>query len=301
MEELYLNKAPMVFGGEPGGGEDLGFRVIGVPFDSTSSYIPGARFGPSAIREASASLEFYSFRSEVDLDRYSVEDLGDVAVVHGNAEETVKRVRTVVEGVAVKGLRPVVLGGEHTVSIGSLQALGQAHPDMVVVVLDAHLDLREEYLGYRYSHASTMRRIGERLGFTRLYYLGVRAASGEEVAYARQKGVSFITPAQLRRLGPREVLRRLQRFVEGRPFYISVDMDVFDPAYAPGVGTPEPDGLEPWLVLDLVSTLAGLEGFVGMDVVETNPLADAGRTTATLAARLVVEALAGYAKNLAGR
>lgn len=298
MEELYLNRAPMVFGGEPGGGEDLGFRVLGVPFDSTASYVPGARFGPSAVREASASLEFYSFRSDVDLDRYSIPDLGDVAAVHGDAEETVKRVRTVVEGLASKGFRPVVLGGEHTVSIGSIQALGQAHHDLAVLVLDAHLDLREDYLGYRYSHASAMRRVGERLGFSHLYYLGVRAASSEEVSFARQRGISFITPAQLRRLGLREVLRRLQRFVEEKPFYISIDMDVFDPAYAPGVGTPEPDGLEPWLVLDLVTTLTRSEGFVGMDVVETNPLADPGRATAALAARLVLEALAGYAKHL---
>ncbi len=297
MEELYLNRTPMVFGGEPGGGEDLGFRVIGVPFDSTASYVPGARFGPSAVREASASLEFYSFRSDVDLDRYRIPDLGDVAVVHGDAEETVKRVRAVVEGLASKGLKPAVLGGEHTVSIGSIQALGQTHHDLAVLVLDAHLDLRENYLGYRYSHASAMRRVGERLGFSRLYYLGVRAASGEEVSFARQRGIPFITPAQLRRLGLREVLRRLQRFVEGRPFYISIDMDVFDPAYAPGVGTPEPDGLEPWLVLDLISTLTRSEGFVGMDVVETNPLVDPGRATAALAARLVLEALAGYAKH----
>lgn len=257
--------------------------IVGVPLDLTGSFRPGTRGGPAAIRSMSYCLEEYSLDLERDLRDVPFHDLGDVALPPGDVEEALRRIREAVARLCKEGKIPFLLGGEHLITLPAVQAVAACYPSLALVHIDAHADLRTEYLGARLSHATVMRRVGEFLGPRNIYHFGIRSADGAETKAARESG-AFYT---------HRVLPGLERTVAAlgdRPVYVSLDIDVVDPAFAPGVGTPEPAGVPPQEVLAAVRILGNLR-VVGWDVVEVNPVYDPAGITALLAAKIVREAL----------
>ena len=294
------SRDPLVFGGVDYPFETSHVLVIGVPFEATTSYKPGTRFGPEAIRRAAANIEFYSARAGIDVEEVAIHDAGDVPV-SSLVRETLARVEEAAAAAArYAGDRlPVFLGGEHTITYGVVRGLRRSlGGDICLAVVDAHLDLREEYLGDPYSHACVMRRVAEE-GLALPAYYGVRAYTRQELLYAREKGMLLLGPLEPGRRAGEALASRL---LDGRcrHLHISVDMDGYDPAYAPGVGNPEPEGLTPTQVFDMLHTLvarsldAGLT--LSLDVVETSPVNDCNDITSVLAAKTVVETVAAWWK-----
>lgn len=258
--------------------------LIGVPYDRTQSFRRGAAAGPRAVREASWSLETYSPVLGVDMLEAGVRDLGDLDVADLDPPAMVRRVQEAVAGLD-PGVVPVLLGGDHTATVGAVGAVAARFPQLRAVVLDAHLDLRHQYEGSPWSHACTVRRLWEALGDARVVLLGVRSGLKEEWEFARRHcrwvGGSLALPEA--------VLVELR----GYPVYLSVDLDVADPAYAPGVGNPEPGGPALSEVLQALYLLRGLS-VVGMDLVEVAPGLDPSGATAVAAAKLVREMVLAF-------
>ena len=263
--------------------EQARYVLVGVPMDHTTSFRPGTREGPARIRQASDGLESYSPRWQADLADGRVADAGDLQLPWGDVSGSLELIRRCVSELAGEGRRVILLGGEHLLTLGALQALAPRYPELRVVQLDAHLDLRDEYLGQRLSHATVMRRAGELVGLERIAGLGVRSGAQEE----------WLLRARTRPVGEGgllEQVRQILPWLQGHPFYLSVDIDVADPAFAPGTGTPEPGGVSSAELLEAVGLLAACDP-VAMDVVEVCPPRDPSDVTALLAAKLVREAV----------
>ena len=256
--------------------------LIGVPFDGTTSFVPGTRFGPARIREVSVGLETYSPVLDRCLDDVKLADLGDLELPFGNVTEALEMIEAACRSIVAAGAKPFVIGGEHLVTLPAVRACHSRYKDLAVVQFDAHADLREEYLGEHDSHATVMRRIGEVIGSDNVYQLGIRSGTREEFAFGR----AFSPVFQEDVLGG---VRRIKEELVGRPVYVTVDIDVVDPGFAPGTGTPEPGGCRPQEILQALWSLEGLD-VIGFDVVEVNPLVDSGVITSMLAAKLIREA-----------
>ncbi|MGI6557456.1 MAG: agmatinase [Limnochordia bacterium] len=256
--------------------------LLGVPLDQTTSFRPGARFAPERIREVSEALEEYSPALDRGLDEISFEDLGDLILPFGDLEESLRRIEEAAADLAGQGRLPLVLGGEHLISLPILRGMIRFYPDLVFLQFDAHADLRDEYLGQTDSHATVVRQIVDLIGGERVYQFGIRSGTREEFAFGRANTRFFPGGVD----GLASVLEELA----GRPLYLSIDIDVLDPAFAPGTGTPEAGGIGS---RELLQALYGLKGLrlVGMDIVEVCPPADPGDITSLLAAKLVREAL----------
>ncbi|MEM2942604.1 MAG: agmatinase [Candidatus Bathyarchaeia archaeon] len=267
--------------------EQARFVILGFPYDRTSTYRRGSALAPTAIREASVNIETFSLRSNVDVEDIAICDVGDLDVVDDLAE-TLRRLEASVRDVQGAGKIPVLIGGEHTLTYGAVRGLGG---DVAVVDFDAHLDLRDEYLGSRLSHTTHMRRLAEEIGPERIVEVGTRAISKSELEYARDVGVYFCSTLEIRRHGAEKVSALVaQRLSKFRKRYITIDMDVLDPAYAPGVGNPEGDGLEIGTLIDILTKVAA-DGVAGLDLVEVCPGCDTG-VTAAQAVKVLFEALA---------
>ena len=271
--------------------------VVGVPFDTATSYRPGARFGPEAIRSASTLLRPYHPALDVDVfDRLSVVDWGDLEVTPGNAERTAQQIDLAMGPLLGAGTKPIVLGGDHSISLGLLRAQAARHGPMALVLLDAHADTWHQYYGERYFHGTPFRRaVEEGLLLTEGSLLaGMRGPlyGRDDLESARQLGFELIEGEDLRRLAPEEYAARVRERIGNAPAYFSFDIDVVDPAFAPGTGTPEVAGLTPHEALAFIRALAGID-FGGFDVVEVSPPYDGpGQTTALLAASIAYEFLA---------
>jgi agmatinase len=279
---------------EPAG---VDVAVVGVPFDTATSYRPGARFGPEAIRAASTLLRPYHPALDVDVFAdQSVVDWGDLPVTPGNAERTLDQVATGVGDLLRAGIVPVVLGGDHSVVLGELRAHAAAHGPAALVLLDAHADTWDSYYGERYFHGTAFRRAVEE-GLVlpdRSVLAGMRGPlyAPEDLESARALGFELIPGDELRAMSADDYGARVRARVGDAPAYLSFDIDVVDPAFAPATGTPEVAGLTAQEALAFVRSLAGMS-FNGFDVVEVAPAYDtAGQTTALLAASVAYEFLA---------
>lgn len=253
--------------------------IVGVPYDATSSFRKGSRWGPAAIRHASDSIETYSPLLDRDLEDVPFVDGGDLDLEGLEPAAMVRAVRRHLG----PGL-PFLLGGEHTITLGAVQALAPRHHDLAVVQWDAHTDLRATYEGREIGHATVMRRILD--GGVPLVQLGIRAGTREEFALARDRSLHTSRGVSL----PDPLLEALR----ARPLYLSVDVDVLDPSVAPGTGNPEPDGASYAELLEGLRSLSGHQ-IVGMDLVEVAPPWDPGGRTAVIAATLVREMLLLFA------
>ncbi len=260
------------------------YGIIGVPFDSTTSYHSGSRLGPIVVREASYGFENYNINFKTSLDCIFY-DFGDVNVVPGNCEATCNIVEDTVNELFDLGIKPITIGGEHSASIGVIKALSEKYEKLTVVHLDAHRDLAFDFIGEKYSHATVMRRAHE-FGVD-LVQIGIRSSSIEEEDFVK-------STYNIQTFKNKDVHRHMDAVeyyltTVDTPIYLSIDMDVLDPAIAPSVGNPTPGGLFISEIEDLIRSLS-FKNVVGMDVVETatNRL---GENTAVTAAKIIYDFL----------
>jgi agmatinase len=257
------------------------FAVIPVPYDATSTYLGGSRRGPRAIIEASAHLEDFDEELGAEFTEAGIATLPPVSADARGPEQMVERIAACTRRVVRAGKFPLGLGGEHGITAGLVRAVRSRHKELSVLQIDAHADLRSTYQGARYSHATVMRRVHE-MGI-RIVGVGLRMWSKEEAAFMRRNRIEPVTARQcfesdgwldavLDRLGPK--------------VYVTVDIDGFDPAYAPGTGTPVPGGLDWYQVTSLLRAVASEKTLVGADITEVIPLPGQA-VTESLAARLV--------------
>lgn len=291
--ELFASQSN-VFSGFQKSFEEADYVILGVPFDVTSTFRTGARFGPNAIRTASLNIETYSFRSNVDVEDLRLHDIGDLHV-SADVGETLERLEKVTSEILNVGKTPVTIGGEHTITLGVLKGLSGKASKTAVISFDAHLDLRDEFMGLRLSHTTFMRRINEEVKPAKIVEAGTRAVCKEELAYAKRAGIEFFTTQQIRKEGTAHTLKNLmQKLSDIKNVYVSIDMDVLDPAYAPAVQNPEPDGLDVHTLLDILCILCD-KRVIGFDVVEVAPNYDNG-LSAIQAAKAVFEVLCSIEK-----
>lgn len=266
--------------------EEARFAIMGVPFDGTTSFKPGARFGPTLIRHATLNLESYIIDYDVDIAELPIADIGDVAVVAGDPRKTADRVRETVEELkrANPNVIPILLGGEHSQTLGAVEALKPAS----YVVFDAHLDLRESYEDNPYNHACVARRIGE-LGVRETMF-GIRSGTREEVEYAEREGIAWVHARDYDFDAFVELVKPLPE-----PVYLSVDIDVFDLSLVPSTGTPEAGGLRFWEVVEAMEWLVENKRIAGFDIMEVggNELGD---ITALTAAKLLFHFIGAMGK-----
>ena len=271
--------------------------VVGFPFDTATSYRSGARFGPEAIRSASALLRSYNAYQGVDVfERLACVDAGDVNVAPGDTLETYARAAEGLNRVVEAGAFPLVLGGDHSITLAELRAVARVHGSLALVHLDAHSDTWDSYFGQSYFHGTTFRRAVEE-GLVDPHasvQAGLRGPlySSDDLDETRRLGFTALTTDELRALGPAQYGALVQERTKGRPAFLSFDVDFCDPAYAPGTGTPEIGGFTSADAQAFVRVLAGLP-LVGADVVETAPAYDGpGQPTALLASNIAWEMLA---------
>ena len=269
--------------------DPAGCRVglYGVPYDGTTSFRPGARFGPAAIREVSCGLETHDPQLDLDLEDLPFADLGAVAIPFGAPEPVVAAVGRATEAVLGLGLRPLMLGGEHSISSGAVAAVASRHPDLVLVQLDAHADLRDSWLGSRHNHACAMRRCLEVLPTGQLLQIAIRSGTRAEFNELRSSG-RLVGPGSGLPLHPERLQSDLEAALmphRGRPLYLTVDLDWFDPAVMAGTGTPEPGGFLWGHFSGLVEELRH-HNLVAADVVELAPMLDPTGCSSVLAAKV---------------
>ena len=230
--------------------------IIGVPFDSTSSYGPGSRFGPTTVREASYSFEKYNITLKSNLDTVFY-DFGNINVIYGNCKETIKILEDTISDLIEHNIKPITIGGEHSVSLAPIKALSKKYDieDMTIIHLDAHMDIIDEYQGEKCSHATIMKRVYD-LKPKEIIEIGIRSASLEEKEFVdRVKNVTIFTANDTKEKFE-NIKDKINRINEDEPIYLSIDMDVLDPLYAPEVGNPIPNGISPEIIENILKILA---------------------------------------------
>lgn len=272
--------------------------VMGAPFDFGAQWRGGARMGPRGIREASTLFAFghagaYDHEDDVtylDPAEVTVVDIGDADIIHTDTEKSHANIEFGVRKILAAGALPVIMGGDHSINIPCINAFSEEEP-IHVVQIDAHLDFVDERHGVRYGHGSPMRRASEKPWVTGMSQIGIRNVSStakEGYEYARSVGSDILSVRQLRKLGVDGVLARIP---EGKRYYLTIDIDGFDPSIAPGTGTPSHGGFIYYEVLELIAGLAKRGRIVGLDLVEVAPEYDHSGSTTTLAAQVLLNAI----------
>ena len=257
--------------------------LFGAPYDSTTSFRPGTRFGPAAMRSESFGIETYSLYQDRDLEDIRVHDAGDLELPFGAPDRALDMIEAKAASILADGKVPFLLGGEHLVTLGSVRAAAKRFPDLRIIHFDAHADLREDYLGVALSHACVIRRCHDILGDGRIWQFGIRSGTREEFAFMRE-GHVVTEPFTLKTLPQ-------VSFPEGTPVYLTVDMDVLDPSEFPGTGTQEAGGVHFAELLAALRDVLARFRVVALDNVELSPPLDpTGRSTA-LACKLLREEL----------
>ncbi len=270
--------------------EEAGIVLYGAPFDSTTSYRPGTRFGSRAIRSESYGLESYSPYQDRDLEDFCVFDSGDLELCFGSAKKALEDLEERAEVILEDGKIPFLLGGEHLVTLAAVRAAVRKYPDLAILHFDAHTDLRDEYLGVKLSHACVLRRCWELLGDGRIFQFGIRSGERAEWIWGKDHVETHPFTVEFEVLS--DVLRRL----EGRPVYLTVDLDVMDPSVFPGTGTPEPGGISFDMLRQAVTRICSEANVVGCDVNELAPMLDASGASTAVACKIVREMLLALQK-----
>ena len=260
--------------------------LFGAPYDSTTSFRPGTRFGPAAMRAESFGIETYSPMQDRDLvDDTAVFDSGDIELPFGAPTPALKMIERRARQILKDGKRPFLLGGEHLVTLGAVRAVAEKYPNLHILHFDAHADLREDYLGNPLSHACVLRRCHDLLGDGRIFQFGIRSGTREEFRFMKD---GHVTTEPFTLTTVEKVVRKLPK---GVPVYLTVDMDVIDPSEFPGTGTQEAGGVRYLELLAAVRQILGKLNIVGLDNVELSPALDpTGRSTA-LACKFLREEL----------
>lgn len=265
--------------------------IYGMPMDWTVSFRPGSRFGPNRIREASIGLEEYSPYLDKHLEEVNYYDAGDIPLPFGNAERSLNEIHSYVSQLLEKGKFPLGLGGEHLVSWPIIQAVHEKHPNLKVIHIDAHTDLREEYEGEPLSHSTPIRKVCDLIGPENVYSFGIRSGMREEFQFAKTSGM------HLSRFDVAEPLAKILPTLADENVYVTIDIDVLDPAYAPGTGTAEAGGISSKELLEAIHLIAHSNVcVVGADLVEVAPVYDTTEKTAIAASKFIREMLLGWVK-----
>jgi agmatinase len=275
--------------------KDVDLAIVGVPFDTGVTYRVGGRFGPNAVRAASVMLRPYNANLNVKpFDVLSCVDYGDIAIVPGYTERSYAAIEEAVSPIVESGVVPLLIGGDHACTLPHLRATRSRGP-VAVIDFDSHTDAWDSYFGEKYNHGTWMRRAIEEglVDVAHSIEVGLRGSlydAGDWTGLREELGLDYVTTEDVFALGPEAVAQRIRERVDDRPAFISFDIDVVDPAYAPGTGTPEAGGPSARDMLAVVRRLTGID-FVGFDVVEVIPAYDPAGQTATLAANLAYEML----------
>ena len=278
-----LNKNIETFLGCDGAYADATTVLFGAPFDSTTSFRPGARFGSRAIRSESYGLETYSPYQQKDLADYQIFDSGDLELPFGAPEHALEAIRERTALILQDGKRPFLLGGEHLVTLGAVRAVAEKYPDLHMIHFDAHADLRDEYLGVSLSHASVIRRCWDLLGDGRIFQFGIRSGDQSEFAWGRD----HVQTQLFDFAGLGKVLDHLG----DKPVYFTIDLDVLDPAYFPGTGTPEAGGVSFKELLGATLSICNHANVVACDLTELAPNLDQSGASTAVACKMVREML----------
>lgn len=263
--------------------EDAKTVLFGAPFDSTTSYRPGTRFGSRTIRQESFGVETYSPYQNKDMTDYSFFDSGDLELCFGSSEKALEDIEERTQTILEDGKRPFMMGGEHLVTLGAVRAVAKKYPDLHIIHFDAHADLREEYLGAQLSHAAVLKRCWELVGDGRIFQFGIRSGDREEFLW----GKDHVFTNKFNFNGLKETVESLK----GKPVYFTLDLDVLDPSVFPGTGTPEPGGVTFNELRDAVELVCSSLNIVGCDVNELSPPYDHSGISAAAACKIVREML----------
>lgn len=263
--------------------EDAKTVLFGAPFDSTTSYRPGTRFGSRTIRQESFGVETYSPYQDKDMTDYSFFDSGDLELCFGSSEKALEDIEERTKTILEDGKRPFMMGGEHLVTLGAVRAVAKKYPDLHIIHFDAHADLREEYLGAQLSHAAVLKRCWELVGDDRIFQFGIRSGDREEFLW----GKDHVFTNKFNFNGLKETVESLK----GKPVYFTLDLDVLDPSVFPGTGTPEPGGVTFNELRDAVELVCSSLNIVGCDVNELSPPYDPSGISAAAACKIVREML----------
>ncbi|MCV0398831.1 MAG: agmatinase [Nitrosarchaeum sp.] len=274
--DLYLNRNPLITAS--GEGSPVA-TVFGIPFDSTHSYKPGCRFGPDVIRDAFNNIEIFHPDLGIDLETANIEDLGNTTHTV-SPSEMIDMVKKITTELVARKKQLFILGGEHSLTYGTYMSFPK---ETGYVVFDAHYDLRDEFADTKLSHAAYLRRIVEERGSDNILHVGARSFVKEELEFLKENNIKTITDRQVRSGKGPEILKQFASSFDS--LYASFDLDVLDPAYAPGVGNPEAVGMTSRELFDLIYSL-GDTTVTGVDIVELNPQFDNG-STASIAAKIM--------------
>ncbi|GAK10358.1 agmatinase [Geomicrobium sp. JCM 19038] len=285
--------------------EDIDFAVLGVPFDTAVSNRTGARYGPAHIRDFSVLLRPYNASQDINIfDHCSGVDYGDIDIIPGNIHRTYERIQEGLKPLLDKEIRPIILGGDHSTSLGTLRAFKEKYGPVALVHFDSHSDTWDNYFGEKYMHGTPFRRAVEEglIDVDHSIQVGLRGPlyGPEDVTDPRDLGFETILMDEVHDLGVENVLKRIHKRAAGAPVFVSFDIDFVDPAYAPGTGTPEVGGPTSHEALQYVRGLKGLN-ILGFDLVEVLPAYDNGDITAALASAVAFEMISLVALEKAGR
>ena len=269
--------------------EESNVVIYGMPMDWTVSYRPGSRFGPTRIREASIGLEEYSPYLDRELGEVKYYDIGDLPLPFGNAPKSLEIIENFVQKLLEDGKFPLGIGGEHLVSWPVMKAISAKYSDLAIIHMDAHTDLRVDYEGEPLSHSTPIRKIAEHIGPHNVYSFGIRSGMKEEFEWAKEKGMHISKFEVL------EPLKEILPSLKGRPVYVTIDIDVLDPAHAPGTGTVDCGGITSKELLAAIHEITKSDvHVVGCDLVEVAPVYDVSEQTVNTASKLIRELLLGF-------
>lgn len=256
--------------------------LFGAPFDSTTSFRPGTRFASKTMRGDSFGLETYSPYQNKDLEEDSaVFDSGDLELCFGDTSRALSQIEEHTEKILADGKRPLMIGGEHLVTLGAVRAAVKKYPDLHVIHFDAHADLRDDYLGATLSHATVLHRVWDLVGDGRIFQFGIRSGDKSEFDWGRE----HVSTCKFDFSGLAETVDQLA----DKPVYFTLDLDVLDPSVFPGTGTPEAGGVSFLQLLDAIQTVGRLQNLVGCDVNELSPVYDQSGVSTAVACKVLRE------------
>lgn len=266
--------------------EESKIVVFGAPFDSTTSFRPGTRFASATMRNESFGIETYSPYQDKDLEDINVFDAGDLELSFGNSESALKDIEDATAEILEDGKIPFMIGGEHSVTLGSVRAVAEKYPDLHIIQFDAHTDLRDDYLGQYYSHASVIRRCWDIVGDDKIFQFGIRSGERAEWEFTKE----HLHTTKFNFGNNFDELDKVVEKLKGKPVYFTLDLDVLDPSEFPGTGTPEAGGVtfvELHKAIEKISKL----NIVGLDMNELSPIYDHSGQSTALACKLLREIL----------
>lgn len=280
---MNTNFLPTKFLGCNSSFEDADYVIFGAPFDGTTTFRPGTRFAPQTMRVESIGLETYSPYFDIDTEDYKINDSGDLDLPFGSTESALNIIQEQAKKIFMCNKKPLMIGGEHLVSLPVIKEAFNKYPDLNIVHFDAHTDLREEYLGEKLSHSTIFKRVWDFLGDGKIYQFGIRSGTREEFYWANE-GHTFLNKFNFNNLD------KIAEKLKGKPVYFSIDLDVLDPSIMSGTGTTEAGGVTFNELIEAIKIVSKLN-IIGADIVELSPHYDHSGVSTAVACKVLRETL----------